>query len=142
VRLRTRQCGHQLQPTKDPWSPSCMRAYHYMLKALFVCPSRPFCLFCLFFLIDFRGQMSLMGENFPLKPKKKTQTENKIQEVKSRTPVVAELPKAFSKSSVRTVHAKGAEGSPPFCKPAQTRSRAQKRSEHVNAPLTTSIFLI
>jgi hypothetical protein len=63
VRLRTQPYGHQLQPTKVPWSPSCIGAYHYMLKALFFAH--------LNFFFDFRSQMSLMGENFSMKPKKK-----------------------------------------------------------------------
>jgi hypothetical protein len=63
MRLRARPHGHQLQPSKVPWSPSCIGAYHYMLKALFFAHRS--------FFFDFRGQMSLMGEKCSLKPKKK-----------------------------------------------------------------------
>jgi hypothetical protein len=51
----------------------------------------------------------------------------------SRYPlVVAELPKAFSKSRVRTVHAKGSEFLPPFEHPLARNSFAASWKRHVS----------
>jgi hypothetical protein len=60
----------------------------------------------------------------------------------SRSPtVVAELPKASSKSRVRTVHAKGAECSPPFPAPSgksNPRNRQSARLRHHHRSTSSS----
>jgi hypothetical protein len=70
---------------------------------------------CSFFFSTASKIFRLVGTFYPENRKKWDCGGKTYVRLSMSPPVVAELPKASSKSRVRTVHAKGAECSPPCC---------------------------